>query len=46
MCRHGYICKTMVSWAGASKDAPDSLLTGSSNLVQFTTHNEIGTSGW
>ncbi|WP_413081360.1 ash family protein [Yersinia alsatica] len=44
--RHGYICKTMVSWAGASKDAPDSLLTGSSNLVQFTTHNEIGTSRW
>ncbi|EOI6580385.1 TPA: ash family protein [Yersinia enterocolitica] len=36
----------MVSWAGASKDAPDSLLTGSSNPAQFTTHKEIGTSRW
>ncbi|ENK4564615.1 MULTISPECIES: ash family protein [Yersinia] len=46
MCRHSYICKTMVSWAGASQDAPDSLLTGSSNPAQFTTHKEIGTSRW
>ncbi|WP_261375834.1 ash family protein [Yersinia intermedia] len=36
----------MVSWAGASKDAPGSLVTGSSNLAQFTTHKEIGTSRW
>ncbi|WP_392387134.1 ash family protein [Yersinia enterocolitica] len=46
--KYGYIVnkQEMVSWAGASKDAPDSLLTGSSNPAQFTTHKEIGTSRW
>ncbi|EMX1067538.1 ash family protein [Yersinia enterocolitica] len=34
----------MVSWAGASQDAPGSSMTGSSNLTQFTTHKEIVTS--
>lgn len=34
----------MVGWMGASKDAPGTMCTGSSNPVQFTTH-EFGTSG-
>ncbi|EEU3185634.1 hypothetical protein E3Y24_002684 [Escherichia coli] len=36
--------KVMVGWAGASKDAPVSLITGYANPVQFTT-SEIGVSG-
>ncbi|HHS2251877.1 TPA: Rha family transcriptional regulator [Salmonella enterica subsp. enterica] len=36
--------KIMVGWAGASKDAPVSLITGYANPAQFTT-SEIGVSG-
>ncbi|MBJ3138923.1 ash family protein, partial [Salmonella enterica subsp. enterica serovar Typhimurium] len=36
--------KIMVGWAGASKDAPVSLIAGYANPAQFTT-SEIGVSG-
>ncbi|HEN3671731.1 TPA: hypothetical protein U5E27_003364 [Yersinia enterocolitica] len=48
MCGHSDTCNMQetVNWVGASQDAPGSLVTGSSNLAQFTTHKEIGTSRW
>ncbi len=48
MCGHSYTCNMQetVNWVGASQDALGSLVTGSSNLAQFTTHKEIGTSRW
>ncbi len=39
MCEHSDTCNMQetVSWAGASKDAPGSSMTGYANPVQFTT---------